>query len=191
MGRGHSLPFSDSLHLLPLRSAVKYVREIERASIAPFQKCCARTTGLVVICFDAWVTMAVSALSAQRAQFTSTTQGIVAHSKDQGSEAGAQPTFFMSARPKSAETPYLSLAGLCAAQSFKYAYTDALKEYKPQQVKGVKWTHASSPGSALVEELCLPPGRAWVWRRTHLLRTHARPGGWHDSSRWDDPGLEA
>ena len=39
---------------------------------------------------DAWVKMAVSALSAQRAQFTFSTQGTVTHSKAQGSEAGAQ-----------------------------------------------------------------------------------------------------
>ena len=28
-----------------------------------------------------------------------------------------------------------------------YAYKDALKKYKPQQVKVLKWTHASSPAS--------------------------------------------
>ena len=84
---------------------------------------------------DAWVKMAVSALSAQRAQFTFSTQGIVTHSQAQGSEAGARPIFFMSARPKPAETPSLSLEGLCATQGSSSAYRDALKKYKPQQVE--------------------------------------------------------
>ena len=54
------------------------------------QKCCARRTGLVVS-YDAWVKMTVLALSAQRAQFTFSTQGIVTHSQARGGEAGAQP----------------------------------------------------------------------------------------------------
>ena len=64
------------------------------------QKFPARRTGLVVSDDDAWVTSAVSAKSAQRAQFTFSTQGTVTHSQDQGGEAGAQSTFFMSARIK-------------------------------------------------------------------------------------------
>ena len=62
----------------------------------------------------AWETMAVSAKSAQRAQFTFSTQGIVTHSQARGGEAGAQPTFFMSARLEPLETLSLSLARLRA-----------------------------------------------------------------------------
>ena len=47
-----------------------------------------------VVSFEgAWETMAVSAKSAQRAQFTFSTQGIVTHSQARGGEAGSQPTF--------------------------------------------------------------------------------------------------
>ena len=99
------------------------------------QECCARRIDLLVSDDEAWVTTAVSAKPAQRAHFTISTQGIVTHSQAQSSEASAQPTFFMSARPKPAETPNLSLARFCAAQSCASAYKDALKEYKPQQVK--------------------------------------------------------
>ena len=81
------------------------------------QKFCARRTDLVVSDDDAWVTSAVSAKPAQRAQFTFSTQGIVTHSQAQGGEAGAQPTFFMSARLKPLETPSLSHERLCAAHS--------------------------------------------------------------------------
>ena len=102
------------------------------------QKCCATGIGLVVSEDGAYVTSGVSAKSAQRAQFTFSTQGIVAHSQARSGEAGAQPTFFMSARPKPVETPNLSLARLCATQGSAYVYKDALKEYKPQQVKVVK-----------------------------------------------------
>ena len=77
------------------------------------------------------MTSEVSPLSAQRAQFTFSTQGIVTHSQARGGEAGAQPTFFMSPRPKPAETPNLSLARLCAAQSCASPNKDALKEYRP------------------------------------------------------------
>ena len=44
------------------------------------------------------VTSQVSPLSAQRAQFTFSTQGIVTHSQARGGEAGSQPTFFRRAR---------------------------------------------------------------------------------------------
>ena len=57
------------------------------------QKCCARKIDLVVSYDDAWVKMAILALSARRAQFDFSTQGIVTHSQAQGSEAGAQPAF--------------------------------------------------------------------------------------------------
>ena len=57
------------------------------------QKYCATRTGPVVSDDGSWVTMAVSVLYAQRAQFTFPTQGTVTHSQAQGSEAGAQPTF--------------------------------------------------------------------------------------------------
>ena len=55
-------------------------------------------------------TSAVSALSVLRAQFNFSTKGIVTHSQSRGGEAGAQPTFFMSARLKPLETLNLSLA---------------------------------------------------------------------------------
>ena len=85
-----------------------------------------------MVSFDgAWVASGVSAKSAQRAQFTFSTQGTVTHSQARGGEAGSQRTFFMSARPKPVETLGLSLARLCAAQIFAYAYKDALKEYRP------------------------------------------------------------
>ena len=101
---------------------------------------------------DAWVKMAISALSAQRAQFTFSTQGIVTHSQARGGEAGSQPTFFMSARPKPAETLGLSLTRLCAAQFCAYAYKDALKEYRPTFEKVFKWSRASSPAVGLLED---------------------------------------
>ena len=44
------------------------------------------------------MTSEVSPLSAQRAQFTFSTQGIVTHSQARGGEAGSQPTFFRRAR---------------------------------------------------------------------------------------------
>ena len=44
------------------------------------------------------MTSEVSTLSAQRAQFTFSTQGIVTHSQARGGEAGSQPTFFRRAR---------------------------------------------------------------------------------------------
>jgi hypothetical protein len=105
--------------------------------------------------------MAVSAKSAQRAQFTFSTQGNVAHSRARGGEAGAQPFFFMSARLKPLGTPNLSHVRLRATQGSAYAYKDALKKHKPNQVK------------------------------CDLARTHTRAGGRHGSLRWDDPGLEA
>ena len=64
------------------------------------QKCFARRIGPVVSDDGSWVASGVSAKSAQRAQFTFSTHGIVTHSKAQGCKAGAQPTFFMSARPE-------------------------------------------------------------------------------------------
>ena len=102
------------------------------------QKFCARRTDLVVSYGGAWVTSAVSALSVQRAHFTFSTQGILAHSKARGGEAGAQPAFFMSARPQPQETSGLSLARLCTAQRSDWPCEDGLKKYKPQQVKDVK-----------------------------------------------------
>ena len=91
---------------------------------------------LVVSDDGAWVTSGVLALSAQRAQFTFSTQGTVTHSQAQGGEAGAQPAPFMSARRKPLGTLGLSLARLRAAHGSASAYKDALKKYKPQQVKG-------------------------------------------------------
>ena len=82
-----------------------------------------------------WVTSEVSALSAQRAQFTFPMQGIVTHSKARSGEAGAQPKKIMSARLKPLETLNLSLARLCATQRSACAYKNALKKYKPQKVK--------------------------------------------------------
>jgi hypothetical protein len=64
------------------------------------QECCAAGIGLVVSDDGARVTSGVSAKSAQRAQFTFSTQGIVTHSQARGGEAGAQPAYLMSARPK-------------------------------------------------------------------------------------------
>ena len=96
---------------------------------------CARRTNLVVRYGDAWVTSAVSALSVQRAQFTFSTQGIVLHSKARGGEAGAQPRFFMSARPKPLETNHLSLAIPSETKRRNSGNKDALKKHKPQQVK--------------------------------------------------------
>ena len=84
------------------------------------------------------MTSEVSPLSAQRAQFTFSTQGIVTHSQARGGEAGSQPTFFMSARPKPVETLGLSLARLCAALRSAYDYKDALKEYRPTLEKVFK-----------------------------------------------------
>ena len=84
------------------------------------------------------MTSEVSPLSAQRAQFTFSTQGIVTHSQARGGEAGSQPTFIMSARHKPAETPNLSLARFFTTQGSAYVYKDALKEYKLQQVKDLK-----------------------------------------------------
>ena len=79
----------------------------------------------------AWMASGVSEKSAQRAQFTISTQGTVTHSQAQGSEAGAQPTFFMSARPGPLETLSLPLPRLCAAQSCASDNKDALKEHRP------------------------------------------------------------
>ena len=83
------------------------------------------------------MTTAVSAKSAQRAQFTFSTQGILTHSQARGGKVGAS-YFFMSARLKPLGTLSLCLARLCATQGSASAYKDALKEYKPQQVKVVE-----------------------------------------------------
>ena len=53
-----------------------------------------RRTAHVVSYDDAWVTSEVSALSAQRAQITFSTQGAATHSQARGGEAGAQPAPF-------------------------------------------------------------------------------------------------
>ena len=66
------------------------------------QKFSARRTDLVVSSDEAWVTMAVSEKSAQRAQFNFSTQGIVARSQARGGEAGAQPTLFHERASKAA-----------------------------------------------------------------------------------------
>jgi len=57
------------------------------------QKFCTRRIDLVVSYDGAWVISKVSAVSMQRAQFTFSTQGTVAHSQARGGEAGAQPFF--------------------------------------------------------------------------------------------------
>ena len=103
------------------------------------QKFCARRIDLVVSYGDAWVTSNASALSVQRAQFIFSTHGIVTHSQARGGEAGAQPTFFHEQRASKAARDAEPLAcRLCATQGSAYVYKDALKEYKPQQVKVVK-----------------------------------------------------
>jgi len=51
--------------------------------------------------------------------------------------------------------------------------------------------HEPSPGSALVEEPCLPPARAQAVDMALRLHTHAQPGGWHDSTSRNEPGQEA
>jgi hypothetical protein len=70
-----------------------------------------------------------SAKSAQRAQFTISTQGIATHSQSQGSEAGASDKKIMSTRLKPPGTLSFSLARLCATQGSASAIKDALKEY--------------------------------------------------------------
>ena len=79
----------------------------------------------------AWMASKVSAKSAQRAQFTTSTHGIVTHQQSQGSEAGASHKKIMSARLKPPETLSFSLVRLCATQGSASAYKDALKEYRP------------------------------------------------------------
>ena len=82
------------------------------------------------------MTSELSELSVPRAQFTFSTQGIVTHSQARGGEARAQPTFFMSARPKPLETLNLSLAIPSEAQiRSNCRCQDALKKYKPQELK--------------------------------------------------------
>ena len=113
---GNFLPFSGSLCILPLRLMAKYDRGNLTRIDRTIQKFCASRTGLVVSYDNAWVASAVLALPVQRAQFTFSTQGILTHSKAQGGEAGAQPTFSR-ARVLAARDPGLSLARFCAAQS--------------------------------------------------------------------------
>ena len=97
----------------------------------------------------------------------------------------------MSARLKPPGTLSFSLVRLCATQGSASAYKDALKEYRPTLKKVVKWTHAPSPALSHFEETCLPPARAQAAGMALRLHTHARPGGWHDSTSRNEPGLEA
>ena len=94
LGRG---PFS-TLQRLSQSSSFKIDDTICQVNLTrvdrTIQKCCTRTTDLVVGYDDLWVAMAVSALSAQRAKFIFSTQGIVTHSQARGGEGDAQPTFF-------------------------------------------------------------------------------------------------
>ena len=79
-GRG---PFS-SLQRLSPRSTFKIDGKICQGNLTrinrTIQKFCARRNSHVVRYDEAWVTTAVSAISAQRAQFTFSTQGIITHS---------------------------------------------------------------------------------------------------------------
>ena len=126
-----SRPFS-SLQRLSPSSSFKIDGKICQRNLTridrTIQKFRARRIDPGVSYGDAWVTSAISALSVQRAHFTFSMQGIVAHSRARGGEAGAQPTFFMSARLKPLETLSLSHARLCAVRSCKSRNKDALKK---------------------------------------------------------------
>ena len=130
------------------------------------QKSGARRTDLVVSYDDARMTSLVSVFSVQRAHFTFSTQGTVTHSQTRGSEAGAWPTYFMSARLKPLETPKLSRA----------RHYEATRETKMH-------SKSTSPSkSEILNELT---------QRSDFAPTHARAGGWHGSSGRNDPELEA
>jgi len=115
------------------------------------QKFSATGIGLVVSDDGACVASGFSEKSAQRAQFTISTQGIVTHSQAQGSGAGAQPTFFMSARPKPAETRNLSLARLNACRLGERGCRQGRSFSAPTLAQADKWLlEIGRPGTGSV-----------------------------------------
>ena len=120
----HSLPFSGSLHLLPLRSTVKYVREIQRASIAPFGIFVREDlpTWLGTMGRGWLVRFQHSPHSARILPFQR--KALYRIHKLEAAKPALSQHFFMSERHKLLETLSLSLARLRATQRSASAYED-------------------------------------------------------------------